>query len=230
MKLYYFPWTQYDLYEDGSASINDICCIKKYYSVQEMSIMWDKWYVHIINPLKNEKLLKISLFDANIEHIPGIKIDDDNTCKLNTVDDFNNITVAEIFGLFFINIDINLENHKNNFIEALKIRCNLLNINGLDELFNGILKWTTAKYLLKHNKIKWTKYDTSLSYLNNKKPIFHKIDENDLIKIRLLGSVLYDKLNSYDKYLYLIINEKYPTKTELVDKYLLWMQTRKYPF
>ena len=41
----------------------------------------------------------------------------------------------------------------------------------VDELFNGIKKWTKNKYLLKYNKTEWIKYDTSLFYTNNKKII-----------------------------------------------------------
>jgi hypothetical protein len=158
----------------------------------------------------------------------GIKIDDDNTFKLNTVNDFNNITVLEIFGLFFINIDINLENHKDKFIEALKIRCNLKKKTGLDELFNGIKKWTNNKYLLKYNKTEWIKYDISIFYTNNKKINMIQLEENDLIKIKLFGSVLYDKFESYEKYLYLIIDNNNTSKDELINKYSHWMETRKY--
>jgi hypothetical protein len=228
--MYKEPWLFFNTYNDGSTFTTNYYCINKYYSVTEMNKIWEKWYVQIINPRKVKNLLKISLFDAHIEHLPGLKIDDDKITNLITINDLQNITVLEIIGLFFINIDINLENHKIKFIDALQIRCQLKKINGLNELFNGIKKWATAKYLLKHNNTKWTKFDTSILYVSNKKPIFNNIDESDLIRIKLLGSSIYDKFNSYEKYLHLIIDEKYPDKDGLITKYSYWMETRKYPF
>ena len=56
-----------------------------------------------------------------------------------------------------------------------------------------------------------------------------KIDEDDLIKIKLFGSVLYDNLKSYEKYLYLIINNGYSSIDELINKYSYWMETRVIP-
>jgi hypothetical protein len=224
----YVPWLYYDFNDDGSSTQYNYHCIKKQYSAQTMEKLWNKWYIHNINPYKLSILSKTSLFDAKIENLPGIKIDEDTTTNLNKVNDFKNITVLKIFGLFFINIDINLENHKYKFIEALKKICELNKTDGLDELFNGIKKWTKNKYLLTYNKTKWIKYDISIFYTNSKKSNMNKIDEDDLIKIKLFGSALYDKFISYEKYLYLIINDKYSTIDELINKYSQWMETRKY--
>jgi hypothetical protein len=221
------PWLRYKFNDDGSAIIKK-CCITKKYSIHTMEKIWNEWYIKIINPNKLSKLLKISIFDAQIQNLCGIKIEYDITTKLYGINNFNNITVIQIIGLFFLNIDIDLMLHKFKFIEALQIKCNLSNSYGLEELFNGLHKWTTHKFLLYSDKKKWKKYDINIFYINNKTPYMCILEENDLIKIKLFGSVLYDKLISHQTYLYLIMNKDYFTIDSLINKYYYWMRTRKY--
>ena len=47
----------------------------------------------------------------------------------------------------------------------------------------------------------------------------NKLGEDDLIKIKLFGSALYDKFESYEKYLYLIIDNNNTSKDELINKF-----------
>jgi hypothetical protein len=73
MKMYTIPWLHYNLYEDGTGTIKRWFCMKKKYSLEQMDKLWEKWYINFINPYKVHALSKISLFDANIEHLPDLK-------------------------------------------------------------------------------------------------------------------------------------------------------------
>lgn len=216
---------KYAFYEDGTASKRKYFTTK-YYTQFDMEKKWNKWYKSIINPMKNKRIINIKINDMNIDNFAGVRADLDCSTHLNDIDHFNNIDASCIIGLFFMNIDIDLEIHKYNFIEILHKLFNL-NKDGLDYMFDCIKFWSIKKKLLKTNDLLWTHYDYNIFSLNNNKSQLIKLDESELIRIKLFGSHLYDNLVSYHSYTYILLNLKYDTIEKINKQYEEIIEKRK---
>ena len=217
--------------EDGSGQIVTKYCKVKKYSSDDMKKKWEKWYKQIINPYRVNNMLEVNVSDIKVCDLPGIRYINDILTDRITEDYFINnlkitISVAQIIGLYLINYDIDISNHKIKFIESINKKFILKIINELDELITGLNNWIVKKNLLKMNKNKWFHYDSSISQLKNIKPKFELITDNDKIKIQMLGSALYDNLFSFDKYLYLMLSIEYPDRDSISKKYIKWLNNK----
>ena len=223
------PWDHFHLNDDGSAYTNYLYCFYHHYSREEMIKQWSKWYRHIINPMKLKNLIDVSIFRVDLSYLPSMKITDDkSTCYNQPKDYSNDMSIPKIIGIFFMTIDMDLSLHKKGFIDYLMSKNRLIYKEGLDDLFDGICQWAFAKKLIQHNKKKWIKYDRCLSFVALFQPKMVELNDSDLIKIKLFGSSLYDKFDSYEQYLYLILDHLYNDKKQLIEKYYNWMKNRKY--
>ncbi len=224
------PWNKLITSDNGlNYMIPKIFCINKTYSSNQMRKVWDEWYSQIINPQRINTMIKKPISDIEINDLPGIRINEDTLTSRLQEDYLNEITVQQIIGLYLINFDIDIENHKKKFIIAIQQNLSLEIINEFDEIIEGLNTWLVRKKILKINKKqnKWSHYDKHIIQLSSNKPDFDPITNTDIIKIQLLGSGLYDNLISFDKYLYFIISNNLPDRNSVVERYIKWLNSKK---
>ncbi len=224
------PWNKLKISENGLIyTTSSFLCINKKYSSTQMKKVWNDWYNRIINPQRINAMIKKPISDLEIYDLPGIRVKEDTITSRLQEDYLNEITVRQIIGLYLINFDIDIENHKKKFIDEIQKHLSLEIINEFDEIIDGLNTWLVRKNILKINKKKnkWTHYDKHIIQLSSAKPDFDLITSSDIIKIQLLGSGLYDNLISFDKYLYFIISNIHPDRNSVVEKYIIWLNSKK---
>jgi hypothetical protein len=220
-----FPWENYNFLPDGSAKQNKT----KNQKLDRITVnnLWINWYTHIIDPYKQAKFAKSSMYLMDIDNMPGLKIDLDHSTTRNKPSKFC-LSIVEIIGLYLMSFDIDMAIHKKTFIEVIKQTNKLVSVNGLDQMFESITEFMKRKRILQNKSNTWIYYDSTINHLVDKKHKFEPIDsEMIIIKIKMLGSSMYDKLSSYDSMLYLYLEPKYPDRYAIYCKYYNWTINRK---